>query len=277
MPTYAIGDIQGCFDDLQRLIEEINFDPTSDTLWFCGDIINRGPKSLETIRFIKQLGERAITVLGNHDLHFLAVAYVSDKPSRHDTFADILKADDRDELVDWLRFQKLFYYDATLDISIVHAGIPPQWTIEDALRYASEVESVLQAENPVDYFQNMYGNYPKHWNENLKGWDRYRFITNVFTRMRFCDAQGQPHFKFKGEPGSQPEHLVAWFSHPQRLTRNERIIFGHWSTLKDPAIQNLYPIDTGCLWGGELTALKITKESAERIQINCPQSRKPGQ
>ncbi len=275
MAIYAIGDIQGCFDDLQRLIEKINFNPATDSLWFCGDIINRGPKSLETIRFIKQLGNNAVTVLGNHDLHFLAVAYVTDKPSKHDTFDDILKAEDRDELVDWLRQQKLFHFDPEHNISMVHAGIPPSWTIEDARRYAAEMENVLKAENPKDFFEHMYGNQPRQWHEQLKGWDRYRYITNVFTRMRFCDTDGRPDFKFKGDIGSQPEHLIPWFLYKDRQTKNDEIIFGHWSTLSNVDANNIYPIDTGCLWGGKLTALKISNEGRVQISIDCPNGIKP--
>lgn len=275
MAIYAIGDIQGCFDDLQRLLEKINFDSASDSLWFCGDIINRGPRSLETIRFIKQLGDRAVTVLGNHDLHFLAVAYVTDKPSKNDTFDDILKANDRDELVHWLRHQELFHYDTDLNISMVHAGIPPDWTVEDARCYSAEMENVLKAENPKKFFEHMYGNQPRQWQDQLKGWDRYRYITNVFTRMRFCDADGHPDFKFKGDIGSQPDHLVPWFMHQNRLTVNNEIIFGHWSTLTNIKVKNIYPLDTGCLWGGQLSALRIDRHDRQLIQVECPDGIRP--
>lgn len=275
MATYAIGDVQGCFDDLLRLLDKINFDTGSDTLWFCGDIINRGPKSLETIRFIKQLGSSAITVLGNHDLHFLAVAYLSTKPARFDTFSDILNADDKDELIDWLRFQKLFHHDQILNISMVHAGLPPQWSVSDAQAYSLEMEKVLQNENPTEFFRHMYGNYPPQWNESLQAWDRYRFITNVFTRMRFCDEEGRPDFKFKGNIGSQPDHLIAWFMHQDRLTKNDDIIFGHWSTLTNVKKNHIYAIDTGCLWCGSLTALRIDTEDKTRILVDCPDGIKP--
>ena len=275
MAIYAIGDIQGCFNDLQRLLDKLQFDSTTDTLWFCGDIINRGPASLETIRFIKQLGNSAITVLGNHDLHFLAVAFITDKPSKHDTFEDILKADDRDELVHWLRQQKLFHHDTEYNISMVHAGIPPSWTIDDASLYAGEMQAVLQSDNPKEFFQHMYGNQPKQWSKDLEGWDRYRFITNVFTRMRFCDAEGRPDFKFKGDIGTQPEHLTPWFMHKDRLTKNDEIIFGHWSTLSNIDTKNIYPIDTGCLWGGKLTALKISHEDRVELSIDCPKGIMP--
>lgn len=275
MATYAIGDVQGCYDDLVRLLDTINFDSSNDQLWFCGDIINRGPKSLETIRFIKSLNDSAITVLGNHDLHFLAVALVSNKPSKYDTFADILNADDRLELIEWLRFQKLFHHDPELNISIVHAGIPIQWTIEDAKKFSMEMEGVLQSVKSADFFQHMYGNYPPEWNDALTDWDRYRFITNVFTRMRFCDAEGRPDFKFKGDIGTQPEHLTPWFMHKDRLTKNDEIIFGHWSTLSNVKQKNIYAIDTGCLWSQSLTALRIDTKEKERIQIDCPNGIKP--
>ena len=275
MPTYAIGDIQGCFDDLQRLIDKINFDPSSDSLWFCGDIINRGPKSLETIRYIKDLGNHAITVLGNHDLHFLAVAYVTDKPSRYDTFADILNAPDRDELVNWLRAQKLFHHDKKLNISMVHAGVPPHWTINDAIGYSSELESVLQADNPYEFFKHMYGNQPRDWDDFLTGWDRYRYITNVFTRMRFCDDAGRPDFKFKKDIGSQPDYLTPWFMHEKRLTKDNEIIFGHWSTLSNIQEKNIYALDTGCLWGGQLTAMKLDDSDKQLFQVECPDGIQP--
>jgi len=270
MATYAIGDIQGCYDDLLRLLEKIKFDSVTDTLWFCGDIINRGPKSLETIRYIKELGNNAVTILGNHDLHFLAVAYVTDKPSRHDTFSDILKAPDREELVNWLRSQKLFHYDTELNISMVHAGIPPDWTVQDSIGYSAEMESVLQQNNPFDFFKHMYGNQPHEWNDTLTGWDRYRYITNVFTRMRFCDLAGRPDFKYKNDIGTQPEHLTPWFMHDNRLTKNDEIIFGHWSTLTNIKTENIYALDTGCLWGGQLTALKIEADDRQLIQVECP-------
>ena len=275
MATYAIGDIQGCYDDLLRLLEKLNFDSTSDKVWFCGDIINRGPKSLETIRFIKSLGDSAITVLGNHDLHFLAVNYITNKPSRYDTFSDILHAEDRNQLAHWLRHQKIFHHDPALNTSMVHAGIPIQWSISDACNYASEMEVVLQSEDPHDFFHHMYGNQPREWHESLTDWDRYRFITNVFTRMRFCDQQGRPDFKFKGDIGTQPDHLTAWFSHPDRKTINDDIIFGHWSTLSNVQQPHIYPIDTGCLWSGTLTALKINTDYKERIEIDCPNGIKP--
>lgn len=275
MATYAIGDVQGCYDDLLQLLDKVNFDSQTDQVWFCGDIINRGPKSLDTIRFIKQLGNAAITVLGNHDLHFLAVSYTSNSPSKFDTFSDILNADDKNELVDWLRQQKLFHHDDSLNISMVHAGIPPQWTINDACDYSSEMEEILQSDNPEDFFKNMYGNYPPEWNSSLTGWNRYRFITNVFTRMRFCDQEGKPDYKHKGSIGSQPNHLIPWFLHSKRKTKNDDIIFGHWSTLANVKQGHVYPIDTGCLWGGKLTALRIDTEEKTFISIDCPNGIKP--
>ncbi|MDH5517517.1 MAG: symmetrical bis(5'-nucleosyl)-tetraphosphatase [Gammaproteobacteria bacterium] len=275
MATYAIGDVQGCYSDLLRLLDKIKFDTAADTLWFCGDIINRGPDSLQTIRFIRQLGSHAITVLGNHDLHLLALAYLSNKPAKYDTVDDILAADDRDELINWLRQQKLFHYDSDLNISMVHAGIPPQWTLEQTCQYAEEMQQQLQRDNPRPFFKHMYGNYPAQWDNQLKGWDRYRFITNVFTRMRFCDAQGRPDFKFKGDIGTQPAHLTAWFMHKERRTKNNDIIFGHWSTLSALNEPHVYPIDNGCLWGGQLTALRIDRTEKELIQIDCPNGIKP--
>lgn len=275
MATYAIGDVQGCFDDLLRLVDKINFDKTTDTLWFCGDVINRGPKSLETLRFIKSLGSSAITVLGNHDLHFLAVTALANNPSKHDTFTDILEADDRDDLVKWLLSNKLFHHDSDLNISMVHAGVPIQWTIEDAVSFSSEIEKILQSDSSLDFFKHMYGNYPPEWNPNLTGWNRYRFITNVFTRMRYCDDEGRPDFRHKGDIGTQPKHLTAWFMHEHRRTKDNEIIFGHWSTLSNIKEKNIYAIDTGCLWAQNLTALRIDTKEKELISIECPNGIKP--
>ena len=272
MATYAIGDVQGCFKQLQLLLKQINFNPDKDKLWFAGDIVNRGPNSLKTLRFIRDLGDNAITVLGNHDLHLLAIANGRGKQGRKDTIKDILQAPDRELLLDWLKQRPLLHYDEDLDTCLVHAGIYPQWNIEQAVQRAREVESVLRGKKAHEFFHHMYGDKPPRWSDHLKGWDRLRFITNVFTRMRYCDKKGRLSLKEKGAPGNQLKGIRPWFNIKNRQTQETNIIFGHWSTLDDPQIEHLYPLDTGCLWGGKLTALKVNKKMNKRYQLQCPQS-----
>ena len=271
MATYAIGDVQGCYKQLQQLLEHIKFNPDKDKLWFAGDIVNRGPNSLKTLRFIRSLGDNAITVLGNHDLHLLAIANGRGKQGRKDTIKDILQAPDRNQLLDWLQHRPLMHYDEDLNICLVHAGIHPRWTITQALQRASEVESILQSKKAHEFFHHMYGDKPPKWSDKLSGWDRLRFITNVFTRMRYCDKKGRLYLKEKGAPGSQGKGVHPWFNIKDRQSQDTNIIFGHWSTLNDPHLEHLYPLDTGCLWGGKLTALKINKKLNKRYQLECPQ------
>lgn len=272
MATYAIGDVQGCFEQLQLLLKQIKFNPDKDKLWFAGDIVNRGPNSLKTLRFIRDMGDNAITVLGNHDLHLLAIANGRGKQGRKDTIKDVLQAPDRDLLLDWLLQRPLLHYDEDLDTCLVHAGIYPQWNIEQAVQRAREVESVLRGKKAHEFFHHMYGDKPPRWSEHLKGWDRLRFITNVFTRMRYCDKKGRLSLKEKGAPGNQLKGIRPWFNIKNRQTQDTNIIFGHWSTLDDPQIEHLFPLDTGCLWGGKLTALKVNKKMNKRYQLQCPQS-----
>lgn len=271
MAIYAIGDVQGCFEQLQTLLNKLKFDIDNDTLWFAGDIVNRGPQSLDTLRFIHSLGNKAITVLGNHDLHLLAIANGRGKQGKKDTIKDILDADDRDELLDWLIHCPLMHYDKELNISLSHAGIYPKWNIPQALQYANEVEAILQSPKSHEYFHHMYGNKPPLWSDKLKGWDRLRFITNAFTRMRYCDEQGHLSLHDKGPPGTQIKGVYPWFDLDDRATADTRIVFGHWSTLDDPHYGCLYPLDTGCLWGGKLTALKIDDDLTERVEVQCPE------
>ncbi|OOZ38792.1 bis(5'-nucleosyl)-tetraphosphatase (symmetrical) [Solemya pervernicosa gill symbiont] len=273
MATYAIGDIQGCFDELQQLLQRINFDPAKDQLWFTGDLVNRGPKSLETVRFVKSLGDRAITVLGNHDLHMLAVAEGHLKYSKNDNFQPLIEADDGPELLRWLRHQPLLHHDAKLGYTMIHAGLAPQWDLSLAQACAAEVEAVLQGDDYVDFLQNMYGNKPKRWKGKLEGIKRLRFITNCFSRMRYLEPDGALEFHHKGAPGSQPEGLIPWFEHPERRSRDLKVIIGHWSTLGLMTDGSLFALDTGCLWGGTLTAYCL--ESGESIAYNCPGCRSP--
>ena len=278
MATYAIGDVQGCFDELKALLTQINFNSDRDQLWFCGDLVNRGPKSLETLRFIKALESNAITVLGNHDLHLLATAYDHKKPGKKDTFNVILNAEDATELFEWLRHQKMVHHDEDLNITLLHAGIHPHWSLEKTLSLANEVETVLRGKNHINFYKHMYGDKPFLWDESLKGWQRYRFITNILTRLRYCDIHGKPALNAKGEPGSQADHLFPWYEIADRQTQNDRIIFGHWSTLPHAgksSINNTYAIDSGCLWGGLLTALRIDVEPYEYFHLNCPGAQKP--
>lgn len=255
MAIYAIGDVQGCFAELQSLLQQIGFDPAADQLWFTGDLVNRGPDSLTTLRFIKSLGPAAVAVLGNHDLHLLAVAYGVSRTKHKDTFHDVLAASDRDELLDWLRRLPLCYHEDRF--TMIHAGLPPQWTVEEALQYAAEVHAVLVSDRCSEFFRRMYGDQPERWSDKLTGWDRLRFTVNCLTRMRYCDRRGTLNFKEKGPPGSQPKDLLPWFDVPGRRSQDSEIIFGHWSTLGFRITQGCYALDTGCLWGGELTALRL--------------------
>lgn len=255
MATYAIGDVQGCHDELLALLDEIRFDPGRDQVWFVGDLVNRGPQSLATLRTIRDLGEAAVSVLGNHDLHLLAVAAGISRTKHRDTFGDVLGAPDRDELLHWLRHRPLLHRDR--EFYLIHAGLPPQWTMADAVELAREAETALRQDAHPELLWHMYGNRPDRWSETLAGWDRLRFIINCLTRLRFCSADGQADFKQKGRPGTQPAGLLPWFEAPGRRSAGARIVFGHWSTLGFHVSQGAYCLDTGCLWGGELTALRL--------------------
>ena len=231
MATYAIGDIQGCFEQLLRLLDRLRFDPARDRLWFVGDLVNRGPDSPNTLRFVRGLGNRALTVLGNHDLHLLALAAGESKREKKSNLDAVLQAPDRDELLHWLRHRPLMHFDARKNFALLHAGLPPQWDLLDALSCAQEVEAMLQGCDYADFLRAMYGNEPARWSASLSGMDRLRFITNCFTRLRYCDAGGTLALKEKAAPGMQASGVVPWFALPERASRNTRIIFGHWSTL----------------------------------------------
>jgi len=266
MSIYAIGDIQGCYDDLQHLLTKIEFNKKSDQLWFVGDLVNRGPKSLETLRFIKGLGDSAVVVLGNHDLHLLAVAYGESPIRSKDTIQPILKAKDKHELLDWLRHRPLFHYND--EFCLLHAGLPPQWDFSMAKKMAANVEKELRSHHYLKFFKYMYGNEPDRWSDKLKTHEQHRFTVNCFTRMRFCDEHGRLDFKHNGKLGSQPKHLKPWFDLPNRKMAKHKIIFGHWSALGHHESNHCYAIDTGCLWGGQLTALKLGKQM-RRISVDC--------
>ncbi len=265
MSTYAIGDIQGCFQALQLLLQKINFDPARDRLWLVGDLVNRGPDSLAVLRWAKSLGDKAVVVLGNHDLHLLAVAYGFVKPHRKDTIAQVLAAPDRTELLDWLRHQRLFH--AEDDYALVHAGLLPQWSVKKAAALAHEVEQELRGKHYLDFFAHMYGNEPKAWSKDLHGMARLRMITNAMTRLRFCTPEGEMEFDHKGPPEIFPAGHLPWYEAPNRKNADSTIIFGHWSALGLQVRSHLMALDTGCLWGGNLTAVRL--EDRQVYQISC--------
>lgn len=277
MATYAIGDVQGCYGELMALLDLIRFCPRTDTLWFTGDLVNRGPNSLAVLRYVKSLGERAVTVLGNHDLHLLAIYSGHSKLRKDDTLSEILNAEDCDELLTWLRHRPMLYRDAGLDISLLHAGLPPQWTMEQAQQCAIEVESILRGDRHSKYFENMYGNKPGRWKPSLTGWDRMRFITNCFTRLRYVDSDGRLCLGAKGPIGSQPLGCMPWFLHPARQTQEATCVFGHWSTLGFYQGDGVIALDSGCLWGGKLTAARLDMEPGQRqpLQVPCNAARQP--
>lgn len=268
MSTYAIGDIQGCYTPLQQLLAHIQFDPAKDTLWFIGDLVNRGSQSLETLRFIKSLGQNQRSVLGNHDLHLLAVALGVQKIKSSDTFTDILAAPDRDELIHWLLHLPLVHHDTDLSFTMVHAGLAPSWDLPTAINLSKEVETILQSSSACEFLQNMYGNEPALWHPDLQGWDRLRCITNYFTRLRFCRLDGSLELTTKGTIGSHPADLFPWFQIPDRLNANLNILFGHWAALHgETNIPNVFALDTGCAWGYCLTAMRL--EDRKKFSVSC--------
>ena len=271
MAIYAIGDIQGCFDQLQRLLDKIDFNCAMDQLWFAGDLVNRGPDSLETLRFIKGLGDSAICVLGNHDLHLLAVSKKPRKTVQDDSLREILNASDCDELLHWIRHLPLIH--RTKNFCLIHAGLPPQWDVEQASRAAREVEEILVSDDYEILLKEMYGDSPNQWSDTLEGWNRIRLIINCFTRLRYCDHEGKLDLSCKATPGNQPNNLLPWFNIENRRSRSTCIIFGHWSALGFYAGYNCYCIDSGCIWGGQLTALRLDGEQY-RTSIPCPCYRK---
>jgi bis(5'-nucleosyl)-tetraphosphatase (symmetrical) len=263
-----------------HLLDAIRFDSDQDVLWFTGDLVNRGPKSLDVLRFVKSLGKRAVTVLGNHDLHLLAASFDATEIRRKDTFDDILNAPDRDDLIEWLRHQPLMHFDSHLEIYMIHAGLPPQWSAAKATDCAREVEKRLAGDHYVDFLQEMYGDRPDQWSDLLAGPDRLRFITNCFTRLRYCSIEGRLALDAKGVPGSQPAGYLPWFAVPGRASAGMKILFGHWSTLGFTRQHGICALDTGCLWGGRLTALKLSAGSLETMQatsVRCSGARTPGE
>ena len=266
MATYAIGDIQGCYDSLERLLELCVFDPARDKLWLVGDLVNRGPKSLETLRLIKSFGDAAITVLGNHDLYLLMVAEGGAKfRGKDDTLQAIFDAPDCAELLDWLRHQPLCHTEG--NYCLVHAGLLPQWTAARARELAHEVETALQGPNFREFVLNLWGSDPAGWSEDLSGWPRLRVIVNAMTRMRFCTPEGIMEFHTKGETTNPPDGHLPWFEVHHRAHADSVLVTGHWSALGLKITPNLLALDSGCLWGGHLTALRL--EDRQVFQVDC--------
>jgi bis(5'-nucleosyl)-tetraphosphatase (symmetrical) len=266
MSTYVVGDLQGCLQPLLCLLEQVAFNPQKDKLWCTGDLVNRGPESLAALRFIHSLGDACITVLGNHDLHLLAVAYGNASLKPADTLQEILDAPDSSILLDWLRHQPLIHHEN--NFTLVHAGIAPQWSVSEAMQYAHEVETALRSENFTDFLNHMYGNQPDVWQDNLTGHDRLRVITNYLTRMRFCYADGRLDLKNKLGAEHAKEGTYPWFKTPGRIATNNNIVFGHWAALLGQAnTPHVYALDTGCIWGGSLTLLRI--EDVKLFSCQC--------
>lgn len=266
MATYAVGDIQGCYDELALLLERLKFDPAADRLWVVGDLVNRGPRSLEVIRLVRSLGESAISVLGNHDLHLLAVRYGGHRPKLGDTFEEVLTVSDRDEICDWLRSLPLLVHDEALGYVMSHAGVPHIWSLEQAKLLAREVEAVIQGDGHREYFAAMYGNEPECWRDDLTGFDRWRAITNYLTRMRLVDEKGCLDFSHKGTLEDAPAGLYPWYELRAREPLGAKIVFGHWAAIEGITRQpDIFALDTGCVWGRELTAMCL--ESGEFASI----------
>ena len=268
MAVYAIGDLQGCYDPFRKLLDAIQFDASKDTLWLTGDLVNRGPKSLKTLRYVKKLGESAITVLGNHDLHLLALeAGVVRFGKRFGSLQKLLNAPDAEELCDWLRHRPLVHYDERLDTLLVHAGTHPNWDVEKTLARAAEVEEALRGYDYPTLLGKMYGNTPNYWSGGLSGYKRLRFIVNCLTRMRMVSVDGHLDLNFSGSPWRARKGLLPWYRAPQPAWQGTRIVFGHWSALGLIVLPDLISLDTGCVWGRQLTAVRIDKRLPRVVQV----------
>ena len=268
MAVYAIGDVQGCYDPFRRLLDEIDFEPSRDTLWLTGDLVNRGPKSLKTLRFVKKLGDSVVTVLGNHDLHLLAVeAGMVRYGKRFGSLRKLLNAPDAEELCDWLRHRPLAHYDESLDTLLVHAGTHPDWSVAKTLARAAEVEMVLQGYDYPTLLGKMYGNTPNVWSSSLTGYKRLRFIINCLTRMRMLTVARHLDLKFSGSPWRARKGLTPWYRVDHSAWQDTRIVFGHWSALGLIVLPHLISLDTGCVWGRQLTAVRIDKRLPRVVQV----------
>ncbi len=268
MAVYAIGDVQGCYDPFCELLDALRFDPAEDTLWLTGDLVNRGPKSLKTLRFVKSLGDSVVTVLGNHDLHLLALAAGKVRNiNRFETLQPVLQASDSDELIDWLRHCPLAHYDKSLKTLLVHAGTHPTWSVKRTLAHAAEVEAALQSDDYEPLLRKMYGNTPAEWSKDLSGYKRLRFIINCLTRMRMLTARKGLNFSHSGSPYRARKNLTAWYDFKNPKWAGTRIVFGHWSVLGLIVLPELISLDSGCVWGRQLTAVRIDKRIARVFQV----------
>jgi len=267
MSIYIVGDIQGCFESLKKLLALVKFDAKYDQLWSVGDVVNRGPDSLSTLRYLKSLGNSFKMVLGNHDLHLLAIAYNNKTPKKGDTLDEILTAADRDELIHWLRHQPLIYQQEKT--VLVHAGIPHIWPLEKAIDLALEVQNILQSDDCGDFLATMYGNEPNLWSDNLRGMARLRVITNYLTRMRVCKKNGTLDLGFKSSPDTAPEGFLPWFSfYPKERTSQYDLFFGHWAALESKSYAKYFhALDGACVWGGQLVAFRLSDQ--KRFLCNC--------
>jgi bis(5'-nucleosyl)-tetraphosphatase (symmetrical) len=266
MATYAIGDLQGCFAPLQRLLAQVRFDPSRDRAWFVGDLVNRGPDSLACLRFVKSLGDSAVAVLGNHDLHLICRAEGIQKRKSRDTLDDVLEAPDRDELVRWLRHRPLFHVEGTH--ALVHAGLIASWSVTRASELAAEVEGALRGPDYRAFLERMYGDEPNAWSDDLRGVERLRVIVNAMTRMRVCDEDGAMMLRFKGEPEEAHAEWTPWFDMPGRRSADHVVVCGHWSALGLEIRPDLLSLDSGCVWGRCLTAVRL--EDRRVFQADCP-------
>ena len=273
MATYAIGDIQGCHDELIELLDLIGFDKGRDRLWFVGDLVNRGPGSLQTLRLVKAIGDAAVTVLGNHDFHLLRLAAGYGDHHHDDTLHEVLEAPDCDELIDWLAGCPLAHREGNW--LMVHAGIVPQWPAGKVMALAREVEAALAGDKRAEFLERLYGDHPAQWDESLDGFDRLRVIVNVFARLRFCDAGGRMDFREKRGAAFAPEGMRAWFLHPHRASADHVVLCGHWSTQELTLTPNVLMLDSGCLWGGALTAVRLEDRRVFQVPSHLPVTPKP--
>jgi bis(5'-nucleosyl)-tetraphosphatase (symmetrical) len=276
MSTYAIGDIQGCCDEFEQLLERLSFDPRNDRLWLVGDLVNRGPDSLATLRRVRAMGDAATVVLGNHDLHLLALASGARAPGKNDTLEATLAAADANELIEWLRARPLAHFESVAGrpTLMVHAGALPSWSAQATLGYAREVEHVLKGPDWKAFFAHMYGDHPLAWDEGLSGEARLRVIVNALTRLRFCTSEGIMDLNTKEGAGSAPPGYLPWFDVPKRRSQDVTVVFGHWSTLGLVVRDDVLGLDSGCVWGGALTAVRL--EDRRQWQLACRQYRRPG-
>ena len=280
MAAYLIGDVQGCDEPLGRLLDAIDFSASRDTLYVLGDLVNRGPASAAVLRRLMALGNSARCLLGNHDMHLLACAYGIRRPHKRDTLDEVLAAPDRDELLDWLRRQHLALHEvvAGRPLLMVHAGVLPQWSAARTVALARELEDVLRGDDILGFLREMYGNVPDRWQDDLQGNARLRAIINALTRLRFCSVEGQMEFESKDSAATAPEGFMPWFDVPGRATAQDTVAFGHWSTLGWLQRDDVICMDTGCVWGGPLSALRVAANPAQQalVQVDCPQAQRPG-